>query len=51
MYVHPKTQTIAIKAADPLHIRDFHATVLENGSLPLDVLEEQVNAYIAAKKA
>lgn len=32
-------------------IRDFHAAVLDNGALPLDVLEEQVEAYIAAKKA
>jgi uncharacterized protein (DUF885 family) len=31
-------------------IRDFHAAVLDNGSLPLDVLEEQVNAYVAAKR-
>ena len=28
-------------------IRDFHGVVLENGSVPLDVLEELVNAYIA----
>ncbi len=28
-------------------IRDFHAVVLENGSLPLDVLEELVDNYIA----
>jgi uncharacterized protein (DUF885 family) len=28
-------------------IRDFHATVLENGAVPLDVLEQQVDAYIA----
>ncbi|HEY0113155.1 MAG TPA: DUF885 domain-containing protein [Allosphingosinicella sp.] len=32
-------------------IRDFHAAVLENGSLPLDLLEEQVNAYIARAKS
>jgi uncharacterized protein (DUF885 family) len=31
-------------------IRDFHAVVLENGSLPLDVLEELVNAYIAERR-
>jgi uncharacterized protein (DUF885 family) len=31
-------------------IRDFHAAVLENGALPLDILEQQVEAYIAAKK-
>jgi uncharacterized protein (DUF885 family) len=35
---------------DRFDIRDFHAAVLENGSLPLDLLEEQVAAYIAAKK-
>jgi uncharacterized protein (DUF885 family) len=28
-------------------IRAFHAVVLENGALPLDVLEEQVDAWIA----
>jgi uncharacterized protein (DUF885 family) len=31
-------------------IREFHAAVLENGSLPLDVLEQQVQAYIEAKR-
>jgi uncharacterized protein (DUF885 family) len=31
-------------------IRDFHAAVLENGSLPLDVLESQIEAYIASKR-
>jgi uncharacterized protein (DUF885 family) len=31
-------------------IRDFHAVVLENGSVPLDVLEELVNAYIAERR-
>jgi uncharacterized protein (DUF885 family) len=29
-------------------IRDFHAVVLENGALPLNELERQVDAYIAA---
>ncbi len=32
-------------------LRDFHEVVLGQGALPLDVLEEQVDAYIAAKKA
>ncbi len=32
-------------------IRDFHEVVLANGALPLDVLGEQVQAYIAATKA
>ncbi|HTJ30954.1 MAG TPA: DUF885 domain-containing protein [Acidobacteriaceae bacterium] len=31
-------------------IRGFHDTVLDSGALPLDVLEEQVNAWIAEKK-
>jgi uncharacterized protein (DUF885 family) len=30
-------------------IRDFHAAVLENGPLPLEILEQQVEAYIAGK--
>ena len=32
-------------------IRDFHEVVLGNGSLPLDVLEAQVDAYIASKRS
>lgn len=35
---------------DRFDIRDFHAAVLENGPLPLDILEQQVDAYIAAKR-
>jgi uncharacterized protein (DUF885 family) len=31
-------------------IRDFHGVVLENGSVPLDVLEELVDDYIARTK-
>ena len=31
-------------------IRDFHEAVLGQGALPLDILEEQVNQYIAAKR-
>ncbi|MEP7315925.1 MAG: DUF885 domain-containing protein [Sphingomicrobium sp.] len=39
----------ARKALGPrFDIRDFHGVVLENGSVPLDVLEELVDAYIAA---
>ncbi len=30
--------------------REFHETVLKNGGLPLEILEEQVNAYIQQKK-
>ena len=31
-------------------IRDFHAVVLENGAVPLDVLENLVDAYIAERR-
>ncbi|WP_421934863.1 DUF885 domain-containing protein [Phenylobacterium sp.] len=31
-------------------LRDYHEVVLSNGALPLDVLEAQVDAYIARKK-
>jgi len=31
-------------------IRDFHEVVLANGALPLDVLEAEVDRYIASKK-
>jgi uncharacterized protein (DUF885 family) len=32
---------------DRFDIRDFHATVLENGAVPLDILEELVDQWIA----
>jgi uncharacterized protein (DUF885 family) len=35
---------------DRFDIRDFHAVVLEQGAVPLDVLDSMVNDYIAAKK-
>ena len=35
---------------DRFDIRAFHAAVLENGPLPLDVLEQQVDAYIASRR-
>ena len=31
--------------------REFHDAVLKNGALPLEILEEQVNAYIQSRKA
>ena len=32
-------------------IREFHDQVVDSGALPLDVLEEQINTWIAQKKA
>ncbi|HEV2078287.1 MAG TPA: DUF885 domain-containing protein [Allosphingosinicella sp.] len=32
-------------------IRDFHEAILGNGALPLDVLEQQVDAYIESKRS
>jgi uncharacterized protein (DUF885 family) len=41
----------AEKALGPrFDVRQFHDVVLRNGTLPLDLLEEQVNAYIAATR-
>ena len=36
---------------DKFDIRQFHDTVLKNGALPLDVLEQMVDEYIAKAKA
>jgi uncharacterized protein (DUF885 family) len=35
---------------DKFDIREFHAVVLENGAVPLGVLEDLVDAYIAEKR-
>ena len=35
---------------DQFDIRGFHAVVLESGAVPLDVLEENVRAWVAAVK-
>jgi uncharacterized protein (DUF885 family) len=42
-------RTKAEKAlGDKFNVRDFHDVVLRNGALPLDILEEEVDTYIAA---
>lgn len=35
---------------DAFDIRDFHEVVLSSGAVPLDVMEERVNAYIEAAR-
>jgi len=35
---------------DRFDIREFHNVVLTNGSVPLDILEQLVREYVAAKK-
>jgi len=35
---------------DKFDQREFHDTVLKNGSLPLEILEEQINDYIQKRK-
>jgi uncharacterized protein (DUF885 family) len=36
---------------DKFDQREFHDTVLKNGSLPLEILEEQVNDYVQKRKS
>jgi uncharacterized protein (DUF885 family) len=37
------------KLGDKFDIREFHAEVLKDGSVPLDVLDEKINGWIASK--
>jgi len=43
---HRAEQALASK----FDVRDFHDVVLRNGRLPLDLLEEQVDAYIKSER-
>lgn len=36
---------------DKFDVREFHAEVLKDGSVPLDVLEQKIDRWIAAKKS
>lgn len=44
-------QKAKTELGDKFDIRQFHDTVLKNGAVPLDVLEQLVDEYIAATKA
>ncbi len=35
---------------DKFNIEEFHNVVLKNGAVPLDILEELINDYIAEAK-
>ncbi|MBE8168396.1 MAG: DUF885 domain-containing protein [Shewanella sp.] len=39
-----------MELGDKFKLRDFHTLVLENGPLPLSVLEDQVNKWVASTK-
>ena len=39
------------KLGDNFDIRDFHDAILATGPVPLDIMEEQVDAYVARAKA
>ena len=40
-----------VQLGDKFDIREFHDVVLKNGPVPLNVLTDLVNVYIAEKKA
>jgi len=50
-----KIQQLRKRAQDQLgpkfDIREFHAQVLDSGALPLTILEQKIDRWIAAKKA
>jgi uncharacterized protein (DUF885 family) len=39
------------RLGDAFDIREFHDVVLGNGALPLEILEEQIDAWLEQKKA
>ena len=51
----PALQKLRERAREQLgeayEIRDFHDAVLKNGAVPMEILEEVIDAYIESKKA
>ena len=47
----PENERYFNYVADKFDLRRFHDAVLGQGSVPLDALETQINAWIAAEKA
>ena len=56
-YKMGQLEILALKTAaceaygEGFDVRDFHAAVLDNGPLPLDMLREQVGQYISSGNA
>jgi len=44
-------ETAKEELGDDFDIRDFHDAILETGPVPLSIMEEQVEAYIADMKS
>ena len=40
-----------MRLGEEFDLREFHEVVISNGAIPLDVLEEFVDEYIASKKS
>lgn len=41
---------LTIQLGDKFDIRAFHSAVLEQGAIPLDILEHNIEAYIASEE-
>ena len=48
--LEPRDERARQQLGPKFDLRDFHDVVLQNGTLPLEILEQVVNDYIAAKK-
>jgi len=41
---------VADELGEAFDLKEFHSIVLKNGSVPLEILEQVVEAYIVSKK-